>query len=1444
MPRKNARDKIIDRIPQAHTTRGLTLGATVVGVPPPSTPSDVLRADGSVPLVGALTVSAGVTIDGVDISAHAAAPDAHHAALVGLAADSGTTTPDENDQITLVGGNGLSSSASGSAVTLQLDTPLTISATSLNMAGAGHSHAVQGSSAPGATMSLLTTSASGGLTLGSSTLVVDAAAGRVGIGMVPSAARLDITGAVNEAALRVTTSATTAHAIVLSAPSLTSGSLLAATLPADRPVIQASVSGDTHARLTLLPTGMLLGSGSATPDVMMRRGGAQHLIIDNNALGGAVDLSVSRRITAGATTPGPALINSIWPGGAQLRLGYDATNFMDFYIDNGGSLTMAPTGDIIFNPLGNDVAPLYGYKTNLGSVGKKFLSIWGVELNVESLVAQDTTVTTGGRILIAPATVYVADLAPSGGGGTTSPPTFVGKSTYATANASSSVSQYPPSETVAGNLMLAHLTSRADNQTVSTPAGWTLVPDSTKRDTSTTPDGDSFVFYRVAGSNEPATLYTFTGTVAGTLGVVISAWAGVDPSNPINASGSQTNVQANAITGPSVTTTMENTTLVLLASGATTKAITPPASMTEQYEYSGGTTTVNGWGASEGVAGVGATGTRAATYTDGSARASMGTTIALAPTPAVSGSSSIQTKHNQMQAGDIAYSESFGKVEFLQIASSPTGTGPYTYDVIRDLDGTGANTWLQGDALVNTGQAGSGFIDLYSLHGVNGQLFDSLFVYDNAGSAAPYEAGSYGVNVAQEVSWQIFPNAPLEVGDAVYFGCAGIWNNIYLNLSVLASWSGTGGVFEYWNGSAWASFSPALIGSVSSGGSFGAEWVLGSLPGWASKTINGVSEYWVRWRIVTPGIVTTLPRQGRRRAYWRKRTFGPTIASNVRNSSAYWDFEPRSVFGNLEGVYDYSKPTFGFAAGRYGGPSGVSPWLSVDEENGIRVMRGATKLGQWDTLAQVLIGQTGAGQGNVWIDSGGVRLRTAMTPKIDAQTDGDLQVGSNTLNPATTFLSIFSNAQTYNGEAMAAGDVLLGDNSAFKANLKWTPSDGFLRFRGGTTTQMYLDTAGQLIIGPALIVANSSGMKLKTQINTVAGSSTFSQLWWSSTNGSTTSAFIGGGSYPGFMELLLQAGGSDGTSGTIEMAAYSSTTRRSRVRARYDGVWIWAQSDPAHTISLDAKTIRLNNFYQAGMGSPEYGTVYISGSLSVGSNAQPDPVGTKNMALEGNLFAGGAIYPGLQTNYYLGYGGNMWGTGNNGMYTNDALGVAGSVLCANWFRSIGNNGWFSQTHGGGIHQTTAGYIETYGATGLKVGGLASIRTPPVAEHSLTINGIGTTSATYGLVVRNSSGANRMFIRDDGLGNWVSTNWNVGSDARFKRDIQPIPSSLAETASSIPIRTYKRLQSERQEIGFIGQEVINSHPDQVSVDMDGNLAVNYIEILLAKVANLERAVYKK
>jgi len=81
---------------------------------------------------------------------------------------------------------------------------------------------------------------------------------------------------------------------------------------------------------------------------------------------------------------------------------------------------------------------------------------------------------------------------------------------------------------------------------------------------------------------------------------------------------------------------------------------------------------------------------------------------------------SIEVKHNQMASGDRVYMEADGKVEFMAITSGPSGTGPYTYSVTRNLDGSGANTWYAGDAMFNTGTTGDGFIDLYSISAVNG----------------------------------------------------------------------------------------------------------------------------------------------------------------------------------------------------------------------------------------------------------------------------------------------------------------------------------------------------------------------------------------------------------------------------------------------------------------------------------------------------------------------------------------------------------------------------------------------------------------------------------------------------------------------------------------------------------------------------------------------------
>ncbi len=95
--------------------------------------------------------------------------------------------------------------------------------------------------------------------------------------------------------------------------------------------------------------------------------------------------------------------------------------------------------------------------------------------------------------------------------------------------------------------------------------------------------------------------------------------------------------------------------------------------------------------------------------------------------------------------------------------------------------------------------------------------------------------------------------------------------------------------------------------------------------------------------------------------------------------------------------------------------------------------------------------------------------------------DGDVSFGSNLSTPATTGFQIFSNAQNYNGEAMGAGDMLLGDNSANKPNILWDASvPGFL-FRQGTVVMNYMSAL-------ALIQAGAKASRLSGSPQTIAAS--------------------------------------------------------------------------------------------------------------------------------------------------------------------------------------------------------------------------------------------------------------------------------------------------------------------------------------------------------------------
>jgi hypothetical protein len=79
-------------------------------------------------------------------------------------------------------------------------------------------------------------------------------------------------------------------------------------------------------------------------------------------------------------------------------------------VTSGANLTLSPVGDIVTSPTGTDILPDVGYRVNIGALSNKYLKLHAAELWIETLVAQDTMATIGGRVLVAPTTLLTTDI--------------------------------------------------------------------------------------------------------------------------------------------------------------------------------------------------------------------------------------------------------------------------------------------------------------------------------------------------------------------------------------------------------------------------------------------------------------------------------------------------------------------------------------------------------------------------------------------------------------------------------------------------------------------------------------------------------------------------------------------------------------------------------------------------------------------------------------------------------------------------------------------------------------------------------------------------------------------------------------------------------------------------------------------------------------------------
>lgn len=163
----------------------------------------------------------------------------------------------------------------------------------------------------------------------------------------------------------------------------------------------------------------LTGGGILTSDITLNVGAGDGITVSADVVGlttpGTLSVSSTNSATGSHTH---AITSSSNPNNTTSLLKTDTSGFLnllrlnvDTLADKSGEgITISPAGDILLDPASAYILPVTNYDLNLGSLGKKYLTLHAAELWVETLVAQETIATIGGRILVGPTTILESNV--------------------------------------------------------------------------------------------------------------------------------------------------------------------------------------------------------------------------------------------------------------------------------------------------------------------------------------------------------------------------------------------------------------------------------------------------------------------------------------------------------------------------------------------------------------------------------------------------------------------------------------------------------------------------------------------------------------------------------------------------------------------------------------------------------------------------------------------------------------------------------------------------------------------------------------------------------------------------------------------------------------------------------------------------------------------------
>jgi hypothetical protein len=243
-----------------------------------------------------------------------------------------------------------------------------------------------------------------------------------------------------------------------------------------------------------------------------------------------------------------------------------------------------------------------------------------------------------------------------------------------------------------------------------------------------------------------------------------------------------------------------------------------------------------------------------------------------------------------------------------------------------------------------------------------------------------------------------------------------------------------------------------------------------------------------------------------------------------------------------------------------------------------------------------------------------------------------------------------------------------------------------------------------------------------------------------------------------------------------------------------------------------------------------YVRTYHNSSVHIGGNGNNTlSVDSSSASVTGGMGVSGALNAySIQGNANVAGTGNashhpsgIYSTGSNWLYGTmflnaNNIGTSGSqdhganqIYAKDWFRSWGNTGWYNQTHGGGMYMIDSTWVRTYGSKNFYVdaeiranGSFSSNQSRQRGSYgSITVGSNGRSGDWGGIEFVSPEGQTLMvkqynysgMYTDNSTWNWL---WNfstleVGSDERFKREIEPLSVGLNFIESLEPI-SYLRL----------------------------------------------------